>query len=254
MRSAHNIIREKNRYSFGIWEKLTESLSGLRYQHLFIHACKFFFARLRCFITPIVKIFIRQKSFQIQQKKYLYSIFSHNCTWDNERAVEISYCKEVINNIPAVKVLEVGNVLKSYMSGNWLVCDKYEKKQGVLNCDVTELSLNRQFKSIISISTLEHVGFDEDRQDPAGLPIAVRKLAEHLESGGSLHCTLPIGYNPWVDEHLKKQTCGFTEIIFMVRSGVTTWSEASSSEAFSRTYGHPFRGANALAICIKQKE
>lgn len=55
MRSAHNIILEKNRYYFGIWKKLTESLLGLRCQHLFIGAWQFFFARLRGFITPVMK-------------------------------------------------------------------------------------------------------------------------------------------------------------------------------------------------------
>ena len=63
-------------------------------------------------------------------------------------------------------MLEVGNVLGHYVPVEHLVVDKYEQAPGVLNDDVADLDLGRQFDLVLAVSTLEHVGLDEETRDP----------------------------------------------------------------------------------------
>ena len=41
------------------------------------------------------------------------------------------------------------------------IVDKYEKKKGIINQDIVDYKPDKKYDLIISISTLEHVGWDE---------------------------------------------------------------------------------------------
>ena len=106
------------------------------------------------------KLFMRNRTFSFQQKKYNYFIKEYNTTWRTERAVEIPIVCQVIGERKG-KILEVGNVLSHYFNFEHDIVDKYEKGEGVNNQDVTTLDLKDKYDLILSISTLEHVGWDE---------------------------------------------------------------------------------------------
>ena len=66
----------------------------------------------------------------------------------------------------------------------------------------------------MSISTLEHVGCDEDPRDPIKVLLAIQNLKNLIVSGGKVVITLPLGYNAGLDKLLKEGKIHFTEQYF----------------------------------------
>jgi SAM-dependent methyltransferase len=146
-------------------------------------------------------------------------------------------------------VLEIGNVLSHYVPVSHDVVDKYEQGPGVLNTDVLEFDPGKLYDLIISISTLEHVGWDEEARE-ADKPIrAIDHLATLLTPGGTLMITLPLGYNSHVDEALQTDRHHLDEVIFLKRiSRDNRWLEVTAPEVAGARYGAPFPSANAVAF------
>lgn len=127
-------------------------------------------------------------------------IHPYNRTWRNERAVEIPMALEVMGCFPDGRGLEIGNVLAHYALIDHLVVDKYEVAPGVQNIDVMDIRDSEGFDYIIAVSTLEHVGVDEDDQREGKAVDAVEHLRSMLRPSGQLFVTCPIGYNSAIDE------------------------------------------------------
>ena len=121
---------------------------------------------------------VRAKTFQFDGQEYEYLYHPYNRTWKNERGVEIPIFRELLFKHEGKRVLEVGNVLSHYFPIHHEVVDKYEVAPGVINRDIVEFVPQDKFDLIISISTLEHVGWDEQPQKPIKLLQAI----DHLRS------------------------------------------------------------------------
>lgn len=80
------------------------------------------------------------KTFTLQQKTYKYFYHKYNTTWRNERAVEIPIIWNIVKTCQG-NILGVGNVLSHYFTVNHDIVDKYEKAEGVITEDVTEICL-----------------------------------------------------------------------------------------------------------------
>ncbi len=142
--------------------------------------------------------------------------FSYNCIPVNnraERAVEIPIVLDFLARqySGGEDLLEVGNVLQQYEEalGNptYLrprrIIDKFERGKGIENIDVMDLDPAKKYKTIISISTLEHIGqhatpngeFGEihDRIDREAPLKAIAKVYDQLEIGGCALITVPFG-------------------------------------------------------------
>ena len=144
-------------------------------------------------------------TFFFQKNKLKYFYHKANATWTNERAIEIPIMCEHIKKHPNSRMLEIGNVLSHYFRMSHDVVDKYEKAPGVINQDVVEYTPDYCYDLIISISTLEHVGWDETPRDPEKIFLAIENLKKILAPGGKLVITLPIGENPALDSYLEKK-------------------------------------------------
>jgi hypothetical protein len=111
--------------------------------------------------------------FEFDGKTRRYFIHPHNNTWMNERMVEIPIVSDLVKQNAGKNILEIGNVIKHYMpDATHTVVDKYEKSDGVLNCDIIDYQPPAEngadaafhgYDLIISISTFEHIGFDESK-------------------------------------------------------------------------------------------
>jgi len=196
------------------------------------------------------KIFRNGKTFTFRGKNYPYVYHIYNNTWMNERSVEISLAFDLMKKYENKKILEIGNVTSNYFNIPHDVVDKYEKGHGVINEDVVNFQSSKKYDLVISISTLEHVGWDEKPRDDEKIPKALGNLRNLLKSDGVMMVTLPFGYNQVLNEHLNQGTIQFNEQYYLLRTEKNSWREASWDEVKETTFGNPYSGANGLIIGI----
>jgi len=202
-----------------------------------------------------------RRQFALDGRAYRYFYHKHNRTWLNERTVEIPFVWSVVDGIPSDSVLEVGNVLSNYFPVSHEIVDKYERAPGVLNIDVIDFRSDKRYKLIVTISTLEHVGWDEDpalkqRVDMSDDKIvrAIQNLQGHLTDDGELIITVPLGHNPILDSQLEHGAIPLETERFMVRvSKDNRWEQADWARCRGLKYGHPYTAANAIAILRVRK-
>ncbi|MEK6787184.1 MAG: hypothetical protein AABY61_17045 [Nitrospirota bacterium] len=182
---------------------------------------------------------VRAKTFQFDGREYEYLYHPYNRTWKNERGVEIPIFRELLLKYAGKRVLEVGNVLSHYFPIRHEVIDKYEVSSGVINQDIVEFVPQDKYDLIISISTLEHVGWDEQPQKPGKLLQAIDHLrATCLAPSGRLVASLPIGYNRYFDYLQKNGKSPFTTQHFLKRiSKQNYWVESDWNGCKDATYG-----------------
>jgi hypothetical protein len=207
-------------------------------------------------------------SFDGQTYRYFYRL--HNKTWTNERAVEIPIICHEVRKHDAESVLEIGKVLSYYCSVQHDILDKYETADRIINADIVDFRGSKTYDLIVSISTLEHVGYDEyrryglkdyDRYEPSErqlrqaedhLRYAIENIKNQLSQHGKSIVTAPLGFNPVLDALVKDKSI-FTSVKYLKRvSKSNLWIEALESEVQNVRYDSPFNNANALVICIFQ--
>jgi hypothetical protein len=182
---------------------------------------------------------IKHGTFEFQGKAYPYFYHRYNRTFLNERIVEVPIVWDEVKRHAPASVLEVGNVLAHYFPIKHQVVDKYERARGVIHADAVDYQPDQHYDLIVAISTLEHVGWDEEPREPEKFLRAVDHLASLLAPGGTLLATVPFGYNPEVDRFLAEGRVPFTSVGYMKRdSGDNVWREASWSEVAGTAYVH----------------
>ena len=153
------------------------------------------------------------------------------------------------------RTLEVGNVLCRYGASAHMVIDKYERAPGVVNADALEFA-GGPYDLIVSISTLEHVGYDEKPRDGVKAVRAVKHLRGLLAPDGTMLATIPLGYNRDLDDALRDGSLG-ARVTYLGRKSELRWEQIEPAEAKAHgwpwpgggaVYGWPWPGANVLAV------
>jgi hypothetical protein len=188
-------------------------------------------------------------TFRFDGTNHHYLRHPYNWTWLNERAVEVPLAAAVLGGSGAGRVLEVGNVLGHYQAVTHTVVDKYEVAPGVLNLDVAELEFPGPFDLVLAVSTLEHVGLDEDVRDPDKPARAIARLTSLLAPGGRLWCTFPVGYNDVLDRQLREGQLGFTRLTALRRTGpANRWEQVPVDEVWGVRYDWLLYTAHAVVV------
>lgn len=196
----------------------------------------------------------RGRSFEFEGERFAYLYRRYNYTFWNERSVEVPIVWRIVKSHSG-RILEVGNVLSHYFPCRHDVLDKYEKDKAIINCDVVEFKPSNRYDLIVSISTLEHVGFDPPEEpNPNKVLRAVENLRKNcLSREGEILVTLPVGHNPGLDRLLFDGKLGFAKLFYLKRiSRDNRWIETDASDAANARYGFPFRGANAIVVGVIQ--
>ena len=189
------------------------------------------------------------RSFTFRGARHRYFAHPYNQTWKNERAVEIPLALERLRAAAGRRVLEVGCVVPHYARVRHPVVDRYEHARGVVNEDVLAFQPAAPCDLILSISTLEHVGWDERPRDPAKAMRAIEHLIGMLAPGGTFFMTVPVGHHPALDEYLRSAAAPFERMGYLKRvSAANDWVEVEAAEAWACAYGRPFPYANAVVI------
>ena len=186
--------------------------------------------------------------FTFDGREYRFLYHRHGFTWLNERAVEVPIAAQTLAEASGGRVLEVGNVLSHYGHGGHPVVDKYERAPEVLNVDALDYEPDEPFDLIVSVSTLEHIGWDETVREPSRAEGAVGALARHLRPGGTLLVTVPVGYNPVLDEAIRAGRARFSTLRALRRTGRTAWEEAEPAEVWDVPYDQLLCAANAILV------
>lgn len=204
---------------------------------------------------PLWRLWFRAFPRTFRFRSALYPCFFHgyNLTWSNERAVEIPIVRALLAEHRGRRILEVGNVLSHYLPVDHEVLDKFETGPSVTNEDVVTFRSPVPYDLIVSISTLEHVGWDEEPKDPEKILRAVANLTEQLAPGGRMLVTLPLGYNPDMDELLARDAIPFTQRYCLRRRGWCDWQEVSWEETSGSRYGEGWPGARGLVIGVSER-
>lgn len=189
------------------------------------------------------------QTFVLDGVEHIQLVHPYNRTWRNERAVEVPLARAFLEQQDG-PVLELGNVLVNYGPSGHVVVDKYEQGPGVLNVDIVDFQPTERFGGIVAISTLEHVGWDEEPRDAAKIPLAVRHLRRLLLPSGRLFVTCPLSYNPNLDSLILNNGLEATNQAFLVRDG-RLWSQADGAAALARARMGPY-GGNAIWIAELQ--
>lgn len=166
--------------------------------------------------------------FRALGRVHRYFTHPYNNTWKNERAVELPVAFQFLRDHGHGIGLEVGNVLSHYGRAGWTVIDKYEESNGVTNCDILDHHPDKPYDFIIAISTLEHVGWDEEDKTPGKSALALQHLYDQLASGGRMLVTAPFGYNQYLDDAIKSRTLIPEKETFLFRRLGNRWKEGPS--------------------------
>jgi SAM-dependent methyltransferase len=192
----------------------------------------------------------RPRTFAIAGQTYEYFVHRYHYTWLNERAVEVPIVRGVLAGGGDGRVLEVGNVLGHYGTVHHPVLDRYESAPGVINTDVLEFEDEGGFELIVSISTLEHVGWDERPRDPGAAERAFAHLVQLLAPGGSLVATIPVGQNPHLDEAIRENRLGLSELWALRREERRNiWREVDPAEVWDAPYDSLLCTAHGIVVC-----
>ena len=192
----------------------------------------------------------RHNTILVLGKNYHY--FDTVKTWHGERAVEIPIVMEMVRKYQGKNILEIGNVLSHHVRFEHDILDKYEIAKGIINEDVVDFRPNKRYDLIVSISTLEHVGWDEKPRDNMKIPRAIENMKALITSrGGMIIITLPLGYNSALDKLLKDGIIRFSKQYHLVRiSKGNEWKESSWEDVQVAKYNTPLPFANGLIIGI----
>lgn len=184
-----------------------------------------------------------------------YLAHRYNATWRNERAFEVPLVKHILETykkiMPNARVLEIGNVLSHYYPSNHTVVDKYEVSQGVVNRDLLDYVPDKKYDLLVSISTLEHIGWDESDFSPLKTLYAVKKMKNIVNPGGIIVLTFPYGHNPFLDFFVRKNLLRFSRVNFYKRtSAINTWKQVSKKNFLKTQYGFPYPNANGVCLAF----
>lgn len=192
----------------------------------------------------------REKSFDYDGQAYPYFNHRYNLTWLNERTVEIPLAQELLRRASG-RVLEVGNVLSCYDDSlRHVVIDKYERPQRehAYAEDAETFMQGAPYDLIISISTLEHVGWDESPRDESKISRTIQHLRSLLAPTGKFIFTAPVGYSPPLDRLVDKGDGFLTRNGLLRVSANNEWTQVPWSEIRSCRFHSPYPFANGLVV------
>ena len=203
--------------------------------------------------SPLLHVYYnsirKRENFSLNGKEYQYFYHKYRSTWANERIVEIPYFKSLAESADSQYVLEIGNVLSHYLPVKYDILDKYENLPNIIQEDILSFKPKKRYKLIISISTFEHIGWDENPRNPEKVKAVIDHIKSFLEKDGELVFSVPINYNPELDKMIFNNEIKLSGKTYLKRSDRKNhWIETSEKEVLLSKYGSPYFCANALLI------
>jgi len=167
--------------------------------------------------------------------------------------IEIPIAIDLFKEYGGKRILEVGNVMYQYYPTVHDVVDKYEAGAGVLNEDIIDYNPGKKYDLIVTISTMEHVGWDETPREKDKFIKALNHLKELLAPGGILFVSIPVGYSDDVDLALAEKRIPLSEIYFMKKvTRDNKWDVVPYEQVKDSRCDMKYLRANALLLGFHQ--
>ncbi len=207
----------------------------------------------RTLVASVVRRRRGSRHFTYDGASYEYLIHPGNRTWRNERTIEVPIALRALERHRGERILEVGNVLGLYTPVEHDIVDKFD--ESVKAVDIVDYTAD-PYDFIVSVSTVEHIGWDEDMRvgrdrvgDPEKVGRAIAHLTGLLKAGGEVLVTFPLGYNPALDELVREGRLPFRHVKVMRRTGSDNgWLEVDIGEVPDAAYDFRRMHANVLVI------
>jgi multidrug resistance efflux pump len=226
-----------------------------------------------------------QRQFSLKGKDLYYNRIRYNNP--TERTVEVPIAFDFLANLDKKdRILEVGNVLAYYENVlseytgilRRKIVDKFENELGVDNEDLMNLGSEEKFDAIVCISTVEHIGQQEEPSGTYGEHIenrdmeaplkAIAKIYDLLDIGGKALITVPFGtltdgdwYIQFSGQYLAqlkkygvpKEAISTNFLKQIDRNPIwdkaqMLWAEVDGIEVSDAEYNYPFSYSNAIAV------
>jgi hypothetical protein len=189
--------------------------------------------------------------FEFAGERHRYLFHRYKWTWLTERAVEVPIARSFVERHAADRVLEIGHVLGHYGPQEHTVVDKYEQAPGVLNRDVFELDDLGRFEAVVAVSTLEHVGWDEEPRDRGRSAASLHAAQRSIAPGGKLLVTVPVGYHPGLDEAIQSGEFRFASARALRRRQFGPhWDEVEPDSVWGTPYDFLLYSARAVFVGV----
>jgi hypothetical protein len=194
----------------------------------------------------------RQRYFMFRGQRLQYLQLRKGDTWTGERGVEIPIIWAFLGEYPHERLLEIGNATHHYRDLHADVYEKYEIAEGVKNIDVVDIAPDSKYDMAISVSTLEHVGWDEEEKDPRKILAAIENIKDNcLKEGGVFVFTVPIGQNPYLDKLLRDNEIEMNQEFYLKRISLSNrWVQTTKADALTKEYSFPYECANAILVGV----
>jgi hypothetical protein len=203
------------------------------------------------------KTFRSNDTFEFQGTTYKYFFHSYCTTWRNERTVAVPIIWNLVKRYEEhnKKILEVGNVLSYYYDEvSHDILDKYEIMDGVINEDVVDYKPAKQYDLIVSIVTLENVGWSESPRESFKFLRAYENLKSLLSPRGQLMLVVALHFNSEFDSLSRSGKICFSKQYFMKHLWRYKWQEARSEDVSHLNYDYSIPTAKAIMITQYQNE
>lgn len=193
----------------------------------------------------IMKENFSEKGFIFDNNFYLYFNHGYNETMSNERCIEIPIITEYVKKYAFGNVLEIGNVTSHYFPTSHDIIDLEEQSNtvNIINQDIADYKPDKKYDLIFSISTLEHVGFtlmeEPGQYKPTSgyIEKAFKNIISLLNTGGTLVFTVPLGYNPELDNFILFGNHNIDKLYCIERDFFNNkWKEIDFSELYHRDH------------------
>ena len=234
---------------------------------------------------------IWERTFSFQGRKLFYNTIPYNHI--SERCVEIPIAFDFLAYLKnKSKILEIGNVLSYYENSlsdfiglrNRRIVDKFEACLGVDNVDLMDLPSEEKYSSIVSISTVEHIGQgitpkgeygEQSSANDLESPLkAIAKVYDLLMVQGQALITVPFGkltnfgwFIQFSTHYLRLLETKFRvpkkaiSLSFLKRSTIEQvgnnshqlWIESKEQDLAEVEYGTSGGGANAISVIALTK-
>lgn len=179
-----------------------------------------------------------KRTFRYRDQTYEYLRHPYNKASQNSRAIEVPIAMGYVRDEAYARILEVGNVLRHYYPDLGHNVIDYQEA-GCINADVMQWTPRKSYDLVVSISTIEHIGFGEFERMGQYTPEEIMThLRSFLSPGGTLLVTVPIGYNPDIDAALEANSLGPTFYMCKQSGEGNVWAACDKVQAFDCEYGH----------------